>query len=418
MIPRLQERSMHTFPAIVLRRLLAATLAAFVVLPSAAAYAAGGHDFALPLGPKHPSGLTLHVDCRGIDANGYRPVRVTVATWPPNKPLTADRQVRVALSFYGYNSRKSQISQVIELPEGSASVTATILVPQIASFSAISIDTFEGGEKLKELSSDSMGFPNTHGGDWTEARPALLFIDSHVPPRDDRLDLVKAFEATAIDSSPTYTLPDVRSLLSLSPDFNNPRTLRNPRGRPPTTSTPATTSRMSDTALLTMFAARPRAEMIPPAELAVRWIELSQYDAAIISFADLQQMVKSQPRQLASLRDWFSTGPLLIVYGCGKNFAQLPDLERLLELPPLMGDDKSPSALRGWTAPTLESRTGPLQTPLDETADAVPIPPPGQASDGDALRPAAQSEGRMSPASLPQGPLPFVFRRAATGSSS
>src|SRR5437764_632447 len=109
MIPRLEDRSMNRIPAIVSSRLLAPALAAVIVLSSVASYAAGGHDFVLPFGPKHPSGLTLHVDGRGIDATGYRPVRVTVATWPPNKPLTADRQVRVALGFYGFDSRKSQI---------------------------------------------------------------------------------------------------------------------------------------------------------------------------------------------------------------------------------------------------------------------------------------------------------------------
>ncbi|HMC10339.1 MAG TPA: hypothetical protein VKH44_03580, partial [Pirellulaceae bacterium] len=399
---------MNQIRANISNRLTAAAIAAAVVLSSAAAHAAGGHDFVLPLGPKHPSGLTLHVDGRGIDATGYRPVRVTVATWPPNKPLTADRQVRLVLDFHGYGGRKSQISQVIELPEGSASVTATVLVPQLGPFNSISIDTFEGGEKLKDLSSDSLGWPNTSGGNWTEARPALLFIDLHAPPRGERLAVVKAFEANASDASPTHALPDVRQLLSLLPDLDNSRVPR----VPPTASIPSTTSQISDTALLTILAARSRAEMIPPAELPERWIEISQYDVATISLADLKSMAFNHPRQLAALLGWLSTGPLLIVYGAGQNYAHLPEIENLLKLP-AFAPDPTLSSLRGWTPPLLGSSTANVTAIFSDTGEAVPIAP--FASPPTTARSAPEATNPNRPTwPLPVVP-PFVSRPSGTG---
>src|SRR5437868_30230 len=105
------------------RPFLASLMAVTLLAWSAAAHAVEGPYFKLPIGPKYKSGLTLYVDGRGIDAIGYRPIRVTVATWPVGKPVKADRQVRVVLGCYSQDYRRvHSVSQVIELPEGSASV--------------------------------------------------------------------------------------------------------------------------------------------------------------------------------------------------------------------------------------------------------------------------------------------------------
>src|SRR5687767_8386165 len=64
---------------------------------AASALAANGMQIVLPMGGvKNWSGLAIQIDGRGVDANGYRPVKITVRTNPP-KALTADRQIRIVL---------------------------------------------------------------------------------------------------------------------------------------------------------------------------------------------------------------------------------------------------------------------------------------------------------------------------------
>src|SRR5262245_23120559 len=320
----------YMYSAAKLKTLIAS--AALVVLMTCAntmAEAAGGHEFTLPLARKFPSGLTLHIDGQGIDANGYRPFKVTVSTVPANKPLTADRQLRVVLGFYRNGvGRQARVSQVIELPEGSSTVTATMLVPQMGGWNGMSVETYEGGEKLDDLSEDRFGWQNTIGWNWTEARPAMLFIDSKVQSRDERTAALQAYAAAGADSSPTYTLPDVRQFLNLFPDSNNVRTF--PGGPPASPTLPPSSVTISDTALLTMLGLHSRFKLFPPSELPQRWIELSQFDVVVISFDDLKSMARSQPKQFAAIRDWLSTGPALMVYGVGEKYASLQELESLL----------------------------------------------------------------------------------------
>jgi hypothetical protein len=391
-----------------------AAAAAVLLLIPAGSHAAGGFKYALPIGVKNPSGLTLAIDGRGIDANGYRSVMIEVIP-RGNKPLPADRQLRVVLEFSKYAAENTaKISQIIELPEGSTSVKATVLVPQSAAWTNLAIETYEGGEKLKDLSHENFRWASTTGWSWTEARPALLFIDSHVPPRADRDSAVDAFQKNAADASPTYMLPDVRPLLTLFPDITN--TGGPPAPSPGTSLSSAT--KISDTALLSIIASRTRTEMLAPAELPSRWVELSQYDIAVISLSDLQQMAKTHSSQLVALRNWLSTGPVLIVYGIGSDFARLAALEEMLELGPLPVDAKDDTELRGWTHPNDKDRTAGLHTPFDEDSMAAAVPVPRRPRTF-AQMPAAKSKPPTDMAdvvsSAPSGIHSFIFRRAATG---
>src|SRR5690242_16871494 len=64
---------------------------------AASAVAANGMQVTLPMGAtKNRSGLIVQIDGRGVDANGYRPIKVVVTANPP-KPLPADRQIRIVL---------------------------------------------------------------------------------------------------------------------------------------------------------------------------------------------------------------------------------------------------------------------------------------------------------------------------------
>lgn len=387
--------------------------AALLAVWPAIGFAAGGYQFGLPLGPKNPSGLLLAIDGRGIDANGYRPIHIEIKT-RGNKPLVADRQLRIVLEFSKFTGNSvARVSQIVELPEGATSVKTTFVVPQSSAWGALSVETYEGGEKLKDLSQEHFGWPSTNAWNWTEARPAFLFIDSRAPSRADREAAVASFRSTGNDPSPGYRLPDVRPLLNLFPDLNN-----TPGGTQQNAPVATAGTRISDTALLSIIDARSRIDMLAPAELPTRWIELSQYDVAVVSLPDLQLMASTHPAQLAALRDWVSTGPTLIVYGGGSNFARLADVEKLLELPSLAANSGS-SELRGWTvSDKKKDDIGGLRAPFDESGAAFSSPIPYQ------VRNVAKPPRRPSTATTTVAPpdetrstqaMTFVLRPAATG---
>jgi hypothetical protein len=332
-----------------------------VGLASSPAGAVSGTIFTLPsAGVTNKSGLQVTLDGRGLDGNGYRPIRITVRT-VPFVPLTADRQIRIALRPSEYTGVGTpRISQVIELPEGSTTVEATVLVPQSALWMQMELETYEGGEPWKELSAPYLGWPNRSGyWEWTEARPAILVVDRDAPPRGVRESAVAAFRTSGADPNPTHDLPDVRTLAWLFPDPNRGTTMptvgvTGPQG------TPINSPRVSDVSMLSQLSELSRIDIVSTAEVPGRWIEMSQADVTVISFEDLEFLARQQPQSLAALRGWLSTGPLLIVYGVGDGFERLAELERLLELPRLPLAAAEPAEYRGWSIPREEDNHGTL----------------------------------------------------------
>ena len=235
-------------------RLALLLLAAALVVRSDIVRAAGGETYTLPMGrPK--SGLRITFDCRGVDGNGYRPIRVTVVPLS-GKPWPADRQLRIVILPYSYYHQTSpKVSQIIELPEGGTSAAATIAMPQLGAWDTISIETYENGRLLRDLSQESMGWSATNFWDWTEARPAILMLDSAVPPPPVQAQLLVAFRGQGgTDPNPTYDLPDFRSLAGVFPDPN--------RGGP--LPVPSASPKISDTALLAQAAELSRFNLIRP----------------------------------------------------------------------------------------------------------------------------------------------------------
>lgn len=363
--------------------------------------AAPDYTFVLPAGTKNPSGLKLVIHDCGIDANGYRPIEVEV-TPRPLKPLTFDRQVRVVLEFNRYGSQMTtQVSQVIELPEGSTGEKVTILAPQTGGWSQFSARTFEGGEKLLDLSQDYLGWPNSIGWSWTEARPAILVIDSRVPTRVESRRLMQNLQASGVDTDPTYTLPDIRQLLANFPDLNQPVSAR-PGAVP---KIPANLGpQISDTSLLALVWPRSRTELLGFEELRGRWLEMSQYDVALISLQDLEKLASAHQDRFTALREWLSTGPLLVVYGAGDDYSRLAALEQRLQLPPLPVASAGLANLRGWEVPGVSHNIGKLHSPFDDHNDLAEDP----------ADPANQS-ANSPPSSDWSGTPPFVHRPAGLG---
>jgi hypothetical protein len=332
--------------------------AAFLAGPSDA-FAAGGTVMTLPQpGTKIRSGLAMTLDLRGIDANGYRPVTVTVQ--PLNGlPLPADRVLRVVLKPYAYMGNITpEVSQVIELPEGSTVTTATIAMPQSSQWHSFEIETFEDGEKLRDLSIDRFGVVGMNYWEWTEARPATLIVDRGIPDRPDRDKMITDFKSRGTDTNRTFNIPEPRLYANLFPELNRTSAYF-PGGQ-----------RLSDAELLdNLLTNYPRLEMLPPSELPKRWIELSQYDIVMIPLADLRLLAKNEPERLRALADWAAGGPLLIVHGVGSDFAGLAEIDKLLALPPLA--DATSDEFRSWTPAQPEHHLAVMRYQMEDFDEAT-----------------------------------------------
>src|SRR5438105_2069169 len=150
--------SPFTQPSVIRRSLAVFILLAFAV------QVAGSEGLQISLPPvrvRNKSGLQLAIDGRGVDANGYRPVKITVNP-RGMKPLTADRQIRIVLKPHAYsNVATPSVSQIIDLPEGSTTTTAIVSMPQTALWHNLTLETYEGNEKLLDLSQEYLGWPRT-----------------------------------------------------------------------------------------------------------------------------------------------------------------------------------------------------------------------------------------------------------------
>jgi hypothetical protein len=284
-------------------------------------------------GVKIKSGLKMEVDFRGVEANGYRPVRVTISQLS-GAAFPADRAVRVVVKPQAYAGvSTTQASEVIEIAEGATSGTGIIAVPQNGQWWSASIEAFEDGDKVDDLSLPHIGWTTMNYWEWTEARPTILAIDQAVPTRADRDTLVNDFKFRGIEKNPTNDLPDLRPLVALFPD---PNRVQFAPGTP-----------ITDAAMLSQVIDQPRIEFLPPTELPERWIEMSQYDLVVVSLTDLQALAQAEPARFAALAAWGASGPVLIVTEVGDDFAGLAAIEKLLQLPRLEDDPERPE-LRGW----------------------------------------------------------------------
>ena len=285
---------------------------------------------------KMRNSLTVDVDTRGVVSNGYRCVKVKLSNTPsrnkPAVPVTADRRFRVLLEPSGMGHLSGvATSQVIEIPEKQASAEATIAIPSSGDWFQIQLTVYEGGEKLDDVSGPIMiGFWGMRGD--AETLPTLLFIDYDVPDRAARDLLVGAAAGTGVNNE----LPDFTQVVADIPYNNIGMTVA---ATPPP-------SNLSDAQIVTVASQHARVQLLSPAEMSRRWIELTCYDIAFISRSDLAKMKRQHPAQRQALVDWLHGGPALVVYGAGDDFENLAEIEQLLDLRPVP-EDKQP--FRGWS---------------------------------------------------------------------
>ncbi|WP_146119367.1 hypothetical protein [Blastopirellula marina] len=264
----------------------------------------GGIQY-LPSPPNKPDhGLNLKVDGHWIDGSGYRPVRVTVGT-ANGKPAPADRRVSVTLqaSPYYYQTSPPSVTKEIELPQGSVSGTATILVPQHNAWFGASIVTREDGRLLKELCAyQTIFYNNTNTA--TEAYPAAIVFHRNAPTRNNRI-------SWALDQSNKL---DSGKAVEEFPDF---RILFNEQSVP------------TDIQLKSELAGSPyraisclnnlsRTDLLPLDQVPGNWLALSNADLLVFELEDLVSVQATSPEKFDAVKQWTIAGGNLLIYNGGE----------------------------------------------------------------------------------------------------
>ena len=327
---------------------------------AAPAFAATGGEVSLPTpGRKNPSKLRLTINDRGVDAPGYRTLKITASAWAP---VVDERSLRIVLypnrtdPFDGYDQA---VTGYVEIPAGAASGQVTLLVPQAEPWHSMMVDVFEDGRRLNDVS-EVYRLSRT-GGNYYGEMPGILFIDRDVPPRGDRENSVRLQKQSAWKGKATHDLPDFRGLLSVFPSSQN--NWGNPVPNAVASGDDNRPKAIQDIELLSLVADQQLVEMLPFAELPTQWLELSCYDVVFINREDLSELAAKHPARFKALRDWLATGPVLCVYdGGGDSLEHLEEIEKTLRLQvsPTTTEEEN---IRGWRLPSDQAFDGAMTQP-------------------------------------------------------
>ncbi len=278
-----------------------------------------GFNVQLPLtGVKATAGLFLTFDCTWPDGYGYLPIRVTVTS---SAPATAHRRVAVEISNRNFGERRPiVVTGEIDLPAGATTATKVISFPRSSNNVSLSLDVYENGRYLKELSFGARPFKTRFSGG--NNAPATLFVTA------GQLD-VSQFDF----------------LTNASATFAFSQTPAAAPGKAPAIGP----------AQVTSFAA------LPPADLFEDWINYSGLDVIFLARSDLEALANSRPKVVTALAEWARAGGNLCVYEIGKQWEGLAAVEERLQLAVDADDATKPQ--RGWLLPDPAMYTGPLQQP-------------------------------------------------------
>ncbi|MHB0960946.1 MAG: hypothetical protein ACYC0X_33720 [Pirellulaceae bacterium] len=332
--------------------------------------AATGEMLHLPQGNIKPkNALKLIIDTRWVDANGYRPVKITAVPWPAGVAVDRTIHVRLSPTYETTGRQMCRVSGDVFISAGATRGETTLAVPQCEDWGALHVEVSENREPLKDLCGTFS--VNSQGGSRpNEAIPAILIIDTDAPTRDARETLFRqrALSGATSTSTPAAQLPDLRQLPGSFITANNNGSTGGPAYSAASTGPP------DDVGTLFLLQSLPRVELLPPAELPLRWLDFSCFDMTFISAADLQTLVVQHPLAWQALRDWLATGPTLCVYDMKLASEDLRRLESLLELPS-PGDEAQAAGVDGqWRAPDLKNADSDKVRALDNLASETSDP--------------------------------------------
>ena len=359
-------------------------------------WAGSGSTLTLPTaGVKARTGLRVEIDSEWLDGTGYRPVTIRVSPLG-GRAAAADRMLRVSVTpmSWQWGMEGTRVDTWVELAQGATVGEKTIAVLQEGGWGSFKIEVHEDGDECKDLSG-TFGIGTVAYYQWTEAAPAMLFLDVDTPlgGRGAR------FPRAGKKGKAPERLPDIRaiatSFLPQAPgngldvdDFD-------------------TREDADDNDILQLSERLARLDIRRPSALPTEWVQLTSIDMIFISLGELQQLERDLER-FETLRNWVSTGPTLCVYGVGANFERLPVLEKLLDLSPTSPDTASTKQL--WGAPDPRNYSDVIHSVRNVTWQnqwAQPFVQPG--------KPKKKAKPKKEQSKSPDNPRPFLVRQVESG---
>jgi hypothetical protein len=278
--------------------LLVLALACWLACAAPAALAASGSAITMPTKPNATvAGLRLNVATQWVETPGYRPITIEVTCFPAS---SADRSLRVQVVGGSYMAGRTAIraGADIEIPSGATTVTKTISMPQLIGMQFLSLDVWEGGVHLDDLSFENR-YVATAGVGGGENLCSVLFVSDQVIDTSKLAFLFPSNAAATAQGAAAGNFPLTSNLTTL-----------------------------------------------PSAELDDQWINYSSLDVVCISRTDIESLIAKRPAVWRALRQWVWLGGNLCVYGVGQDWKGLEWLEERLECPPREVTEESP--YRGW----------------------------------------------------------------------
>ncbi len=326
-----------------LTRILCTRLLAFVVAGvfmlflHAVVLAESGQTQSSP-GPrvKPKSGLRMLVDSRWVNGNGYRPVTVEISTMN-QAPMVADRSFHVELTNQNWSGRRLSVASFLDIPAGSASGTAKLLVPQEYTLEQLSCQIHENGRHLKDLDLSM----SRVAANYNLALPVILFVDRDAPTGRQRRSRQRAGNNWSETSSEPRQLPNVINVGHALPLDGTLEAMHGMRSK----------AIVSDGEVLDYLDRSELLALRPPRDLPEQWLEYTCFDFAFISWEDLQFLQTQHADRWRALRRWVAAGSTLCVYGMGGGFKNVPDLERSLDFAAKSADSGVAAAHPGWSNP-------------------------------------------------------------------
>ena len=270
-------------------------------------------------------GLSLIIDMNWVDSCGYRPLRVELKSIAG--PVVADRvltlRFRPKQAYTRFDS--VAVTQVLEIPAGSSSATATLSVPQFGPWGMFEVDAVENGEYVKQLSiGENQGWASWSATTKGDAASPVVLLLSGADTMTGQFMLNNPGELF-------YVQPD-NATATIDPQIVNSAPnlgLGNP--------------------VTGLASSAPTLDQLP-----TRWIDYTGFDVMIVSLDKLQTLIAKHPAQWSAIRDWLHNGGNLFFYGVGKKWEKLDDVERLLgvaEQPKGEANGEIDLPARGWQLP-------------------------------------------------------------------
>ncbi len=263
-------------------------------------------------------GLRMDADTRWVDGPGYRPVHLD---FTPTAPVTADRTLTIELlcgrDWRGRNDGV-RVVRDIEIPAGSKGVHVTVPVPQLVAWQELAVNVLEDGTVLRPLS-QSWTPLNNRPDVLDETLPSIIFVGDTAPDSGS-LAAVLPDDVSYRDSSMGLGMPP-----GMAPAMP-PGMGMAPVPGPPTVgpSPPRTPVRPQLPTISTQ----------PLGRLPAQWIAYTSADVVCLSIDQLVTLARQRSAAFRAIRAWTAAGGNLWVYGLGDEWRRLPELEKLLDMPP------------------------------------------------------------------------------------